>query len=232
MNRKHLFPPTATRPGLVLLYGTAGTKDTVHPLDCDATIVGRSRGCDLCLQAPDVSGVHCVITRGAGGYGIRDCASRAGTRVNGEPVEQGALHDGDVVKVGPFTFRVSLPPAQAAPARAGHLDRKRRNLARLALGLRRRLRELQSRLPAAELRAQASALRQRVRDYDQRVLRLDQAQRDLNRDRELLVREQVAFHARVRAAEEELARRRAALQAPAHGPLPRPSGYRLHKAER
>ena len=214
------------QPALVLLYGTPGSSHMCCPLDRDATVVGKSRGCDLCLTAPDVSSVHCVLTRGAGAWSIRDCASRAGTRLNGEPVEEASLHDGDLVQIGPFSFRVVLPPqrktvpGQPPEPRHLRLERKRHNLIRLALAQRHRLRELQRALTGGlpsravlDLTMKASGLRQRLREFQQRLQQMEQGERDLSRDRELLAREQGAFREHVQAAEADLARRQAELDA-------------------
>jgi pSer/pThr/pTyr-binding forkhead associated (FHA) protein len=220
-------PPEHTsavvQPALVLLYGTPGASLVRRPLDRDAVILGKSRGCDLVLTAPDVSTVHCVITRTAGGFSVRDCGSRAGTRLNGEPVEVAGLHDDDLLQVGPFCFRVVLPPARktdpSAEPRHLRLERKRRTLVRLALAQRRRLAELQKALAAGlparavlDLRAKASGLRQKVLEVRHRAQELAQAERDLARDRELLAREQSAFREQVLAAEAELARQRAEVE--------------------
>jgi hypothetical protein len=212
--------PAVPQPALILLYGTAGASLRRQPLDRDAVILGKGRGCDLVLTAPDVSTIHCVITRGAGTYSIRDCGSRAGTRLNGEPVQEASLHDDDLVQVGPFSFRVFLPPPrratalQAAEARRLRLERQRFNLARLALAQRRRLQALEKVLTSGhsarallDLATRASGLRQKLRDYHQRLEALEQGERDLSRDRELLAREQNAFRDHVRAVEADLARR-------------------------
>jgi pSer/pThr/pTyr-binding forkhead associated (FHA) protein len=228
MNAQNEQPLTTTQAALVLLYANPGATNRVLSLDRDALIVGRSRGCDLHLEAADVSGIHCVITRGAGGFAVRDCGSRAGTRLNGEPVQEGGLRDGDLLQIGPFSFRVQLPAprkTQMGPgeARQARLERQRRNLTRLALAQRRRVQQLEKALVAgpiksrtfAELAAKASGLRQRVRDFQQRLQQLEQGERDLLRDRELLDKAQSALEARTRQAEVELSRGRAELAAEA-----------------
>jgi len=130
------------QPALVVLHG--GAADTCRPLDRDVVTVGRARGADIGLDAPDVSSVHCVIWKSSIGYQIRDCGSRAGTKLNGDMIQESVLHDGDVLQVGPFSFRVQLPAGAKVPsreARAKHLEHSRRNLARLALALRQRLKD-------------------------------------------------------------------------------------------
>jgi pSer/pThr/pTyr-binding forkhead associated (FHA) protein len=134
---------TKVQAALVPLHAAAEQRG--RTLDRDVILIGRARGADIGLDAPDVSSLHCVVWKTSVGYQIRDCGSRAGTHVNGELVKESFLHDGDVLQVGRFSFRVALPasPPKAAlrEARSKHLERSRRNLTRLALALRRRLRE-------------------------------------------------------------------------------------------
>src|SRR5690242_4156981 len=96
----------ANQPALLPLHGNTDKKP--RPLDRDVTTIGRARGSDLCLDANEISTVHCLVFRTPEGYRIRDCHSRTGTRVNGEKVRSGALHDGDVLNVGPFSFEVKI----------------------------------------------------------------------------------------------------------------------------
>src|SRR5262245_45755934 len=100
-------PQGPAQATLVVTYGTTPNKH--RPLNQPVTVLGRARGCDIGLEAPDVSSVHCVIYRQGGGLRIRDCASRAGTRLNGEAVQEAPLRDGDTLQIGPFSFRVDLP---------------------------------------------------------------------------------------------------------------------------
>jgi pSer/pThr/pTyr-binding forkhead associated (FHA) protein len=125
------------RPALVLLYAK---EDRRWPLEREVVTLGRARGCDVALEAADVSSLHTVIWRNSAGFQLRDCGSRAGTHVNGDRVTQATLHDGDILQVGPFSFKVSLPKTEmsARELRLRHVERSRRNLARLALALRQR----------------------------------------------------------------------------------------------
>jgi pSer/pThr/pTyr-binding forkhead associated (FHA) protein len=168
------------QPTLELLY--AKTEKKYRPLDCDVIVLGRARGCDVGLDAPDVSTVHCVISRISGGFRVRDCASRAGTRINGETVHEADLHDDDVLQVGPFSFRVHLTETDQPGDTAGAGD--------------------------AALHEQLAALRQRVREYEDRNRKLEEAEREVARDRELLNRETADLDARMQQTEEELTRRK------------------------
>lgn len=208
---------------LVLLFGSH--RRGAWPLESDVVSLGRSHGCDIQLDAPDVSSLHCLIWRSERGLELRDCRSRAGTLLNGEPASETNLHDGDVLQVGSFCFRVRVPASLTRDAqrdtRLGHLLRSRRHLTRLALAYRKRLHAAQMLLaPDAasfELNRKASGLRTCFQAYQQRLRQLEQAERELARDRELFEEEKHAHHDLVRQAEEELARRERGLNKPSRG---------------
>jgi pSer/pThr/pTyr-binding forkhead associated (FHA) protein len=103
------------QPALIVVYGNTRRKH--RPLDRDVVVLGRGPGCDLGLVSPEVAPVHCVLVRLAGGWRIRDCSGRAGTRLNGRPVHDEPLANGDIIQLGTFSFETYLP-AEAAPA--GH----------------------------------------------------------------------------------------------------------------
>jgi hypothetical protein len=139
-------------PALIVQHGNAAKRHFY--LEQRATTLGNSRGCDIQLAGVDVSGVHCIVTRGANGFYVRDCSSRLGTKVNGVKVEEGPLHNGDILQVGLFSFEVSLPfnslktsgvvastdSIHSYKQRIDVLERARRRLVTLAWKLRRKLR--------------------------------------------------------------------------------------------
>jgi pSer/pThr/pTyr-binding forkhead associated (FHA) protein len=203
-----------TQPTLIVTYGN--TTRRYRPLDRDVIILGRAHGCDIGLVAPDVSNLHCVITRRPDGFYVRDCASRSGTRLNGAILQQVCrIDDGDVLQVGPFTFEVHLPAGAGAgpdPAAEEHrlkrLEQSRRRLIRLALTLRRRLRYGPVLRPDP-----AAAVAVGAADFDRRVQALKRAEQELAWDRETLNQEFAAFQDRVQQAEQELARRQEEVEA-------------------
>jgi pSer/pThr/pTyr-binding forkhead associated (FHA) protein len=221
MNRRSDEPFDPGQPALIVMHSTTSRRH--RPLNRPLVILGKARGCDIGLVAPDVSNVHCVITREADGFSIRDCSSRSGTRVNGEQVTQGPLRDQDILQIGPFSFQVHIPPGSFAPQgtakepeRVPRLQRSRRNLARIALSLRRRLRVIQlvrapgAQAPAlapqqAEFDAQAANLPEQLREFEQRRQQLEKAERDLACDRETLNHEFTALQTRFQQAEQEIA---------------------------
>lgn len=144
MSKEHEDRIDPGTPGLLVLYGA--TKRKFRPLTRDITVIGRAPSSDIGLVSPEVAPTHCLIVRLASGWRIRDCSSRA-TRVNGEAVQDEPLRNGDTIQVGNFSFEAHLPPACLPVPVIGpavdvdRLQRSRRRLVELALGLRQRLRE-------------------------------------------------------------------------------------------
>src|SRR5262245_33586613 len=82
--------------------------------------IGREPGCQLRPNSDEVSRQHAEIEILDAAVTIKDLGSRNGTFLNGSPVTEATkLKSGDLVKVGPLTFAVSIIGAPApAPAAA------------------------------------------------------------------------------------------------------------------
>lgn len=72
------------------------------PLDHFPFSIGRRPGSDLVLPDPRVSRDHAVVEAAGGGWRLRDLGSRNGTIVNGQPVSEADLRDGDRIAIGGF----------------------------------------------------------------------------------------------------------------------------------
>src|SRR5258708_346375 len=160
------------QPALIPIAGNFDRKP--RTLDRDVTTIGRARGTDLCLEANEISTLHCIIYRTPEGYRIRDCNSRCGTRINGESVKTGLLHDADIINLGPFSFEFHLPAAlfpkdgvRLDPLMVEHWKASRRRFAELALKLRKRSRSASPR--EHEWAQKAHLLKDKIRCYDQRL---------------------------------------------------------------
>jgi DNA repair exonuclease SbcCD ATPase subunit len=216
-------------------------------------VLGRAPSCDLGLVSPEVAPVHCVIVHVPEGWRVRDCSGRAGTRVNGKAIQDEPLSHGDTLQVGTFSFELHLPacgpstpfprgprptPSSESPppsffersdltmlAEVRHLQHSRRNLARLALALRRRARQVGASVRddeedgwlerrEAELDQQAGNLERLRHDVDFRLRQLQKAQQEVEDRRAALDQESASLReqrerdeARLEAAREEFEER-------------------------
>jgi hypothetical protein len=85
--------------------------------------LGRATDNDITLEDSKSSRNHAALRRTATGYELIDLESRNGTRVNGEPVKQRLLEDGDVIQIGQATITYTLQePAETEAVPAADTD--------------------------------------------------------------------------------------------------------------
>jgi transcriptional regulator with GAF, ATPase, and Fis domain len=85
-------------PKFVVLSGPlSGQSFSVGPR---AFSIGRQAGNSLQVLDPSASRRHCRIDPAEGGFVLRDLGSRQGTFVNGRPVQEHRLEEGDLIAVG------------------------------------------------------------------------------------------------------------------------------------
>lgn len=95
-----------------LIFQNGERAGTEQAVDRKLTI-GRHPSCDLVLQDPAVSQVHCTITVENGRAFVTDQGSTNGVHVNGVRVITAPLRNGDTIAIGYNTIRVSIPPDQS-----------------------------------------------------------------------------------------------------------------------
>lgn len=98
-----------------------------------ATIIGRSKKCDLRIPVISVSRRHCQLDMAASSLIVKDLGSSNGTYVNNKRVTQAALKAGDRLMIGPFVMTVQIngkpeqgvrpEPAEAVHAPAADQDK-------------------------------------------------------------------------------------------------------------
>jgi hypothetical protein len=81
-----------------LRISSTGEGDRYVNLPLGKTTVGSSPRCNIRIQEPGVQPLDCLIVREAAGLSVRRWA--AGTRLNGQPFDESALHAGDRLTVG------------------------------------------------------------------------------------------------------------------------------------
>ena len=75
------------------------------PLGDRTVSIGRLPECDINLADPNVSRRHAELRPAGTSYVVTDLRSTNGTRVNGAPISEQVLRDGDVITVGATTLR-------------------------------------------------------------------------------------------------------------------------------
>lgn len=86
-------------------------------------VIGRSVGCNLRLDDSEVSRHHARISHNGTSFTVTDLNSANGTRVNGQPVTETVLTNGDTLQFGSSTIAFQLPenlvptPSSVPPVR-------------------------------------------------------------------------------------------------------------------
>jgi adenylate cyclase len=82
------------------------------PLLRSVMSVGRRESCDVCLQFPNISGMHCELFFRDGYWSIRDLNSTNGVKVNGVRVQGQPLKPGDEIAIAKrrYVIQYTLGP--------------------------------------------------------------------------------------------------------------------------
>ena len=84
-------------------------------------VIGRRRDCQGCLPYAFISRHHCEFTAEEGLARVKDLESYNGTFVNGRSANTPlTIENGDELTLGPMSFRVLIPRADAETARSIH----------------------------------------------------------------------------------------------------------------
>jgi transcriptional regulator with GAF, ATPase, and Fis domain len=91
------------------VLGIAGPfQGTTFSVSEGTVSIGRDPSNDLWIADQSLSRQHCLLVPQDGQFTIRDLGSKNGTRVNGVPVGEQVLHDGDHISVGNSVFSFQL----------------------------------------------------------------------------------------------------------------------------
>jgi hypothetical protein len=106
------LPPEQVAQGAgyaaLLTFETGPFAGRIVALPSQMVSIGRAPDNDVVVGDPATSGHHGRIEVRAGSFWISDLGSTNGTMVNGEPVIEKQLSDGDLVAVGQNTMRFTL----------------------------------------------------------------------------------------------------------------------------
>src|SRR5947207_496965 len=91
---------------LVYIYPTGPDMGTRYPLGAEPVFIGRQEDCAVRNTDASVSRYHAKIVRGDDGeYTVTDLNSTNGTFVNNARKQDGALRDGDYLRIGNCIYR-------------------------------------------------------------------------------------------------------------------------------
>ncbi|HET6164498.1 MAG TPA: FHA domain-containing protein [Planctomycetota bacterium] len=94
----------------------------------ERVLIGRSADCDLRIDSADVSRMHAAIVAKSGRHFLEDLGSSNGTQLNGRPVRNAELHNGDIVQIGDYSLHVGILGATGAGDRARAQQREEQTL--------------------------------------------------------------------------------------------------------
>jgi hypothetical protein len=81
-----------------------------------SNVVGREASCDLCLDSFQVSRKHCLMQITDRGVMVKDLDSTNGTFVNGIPLNDGYINDGDRLSLGTYVLTLRREKIETEPS--------------------------------------------------------------------------------------------------------------------
>ena len=100
-----------------LVLFTKGGTQRIFPLSSEITVIGRRHDCDLRIPLKQISRRHCQLSKNNEDLKIRDLDSRSGIFINNQKVQEGVVHAGDYIKIGPLIFQLQIngKPEKVSP---------------------------------------------------------------------------------------------------------------------
>jgi pSer/pThr/pTyr-binding forkhead associated (FHA) protein len=93
------------RAGSSVLVGEANSDFKEYALEREVTTIGKAKFVHIKVKGFLVSGIQAKIVREGAVFSIINIGRKGKTLVNGEPVQNSLLRNGDLVSVGKSTFR-------------------------------------------------------------------------------------------------------------------------------
>lgn len=109
---------TPAMPWGVLILASGRQAGTRIPISGPLILIGRAPGCEIRLNVEGIQPVHAVLAWIHGGPIVRSVTGALDVQVNAQAAAVHTIRSEDHLRVGPFDFRVELPP----PPTADQLD--------------------------------------------------------------------------------------------------------------
>src|SRR5262245_19471287 len=100
-------------PRLISIAGPH--QGTTFPIATDEQSIGRDSTNWISVAGRAVSRKHCAIKQSDGKFRIVDLDSKNGTSINGIPIRERFLEEGDRIEVGDSVFIFAISPEQSPP---------------------------------------------------------------------------------------------------------------------
>jgi predicted component of type VI protein secretion system len=109
--------PTTAATGQVSLEIVRGrARNKLRSVEARAFLIGSATDCDLVLGDPHFPPVHAYLLRSLEATSIRWLGSGPALSINGrEAIESEPLADQDLIRTGPYEFRVHIEPSGGSP---------------------------------------------------------------------------------------------------------------------
>lgn len=104
-------------PGMVLEIIHGRTQFKERPVTAARFLIGSGDGCDLRLNAPGIPALHSLLLWESGEALLEAVAPSPELFVNGQPVREALVRDGDLIRIGLFELRARFtapPPVTTA----------------------------------------------------------------------------------------------------------------------
>ncbi|MGD8922275.1 MAG: FHA domain-containing protein [Candidatus Zixiibacteriota bacterium] len=94
-----------TKYGGSILLGEENAEFAEYRLDRDVTTLGKAKFVHIKARGMFLSGIQAKLVREADGFMLVNLGRKGKTLINGEPIDQSLVKNGDVITVGKSTFK-------------------------------------------------------------------------------------------------------------------------------
>jgi len=109
--------------GLLRLFiKSPGKEERVYDMDAGEVTIGRDAAVEIPVDDRTLSRRHCRVYVGADGWRVTDLGSRNGTFLNGSPILDERLVEGDRVEIGETKITAYLPPGETTCGEEADLE--------------------------------------------------------------------------------------------------------------